>query len=109
MKTTKMNVRLFLVAILAGGLSAAPDSRIAGTWQGKMDEVPAVTLTVRDEGGKLSGTGSGPKAEGKESIPLVNPSLDEKIFSFQLKNPKEELTSFKLELTAENEGNLKGG
>jgi hypothetical protein len=26
-----------------------------------------------------------------------------------LKNPKEELTSFKLELTAENEGNLKGG
>jgi hypothetical protein len=86
-----MNLRLFLIAILAGGLSAAPDSCIVGTWQGKMDEVPAVTLTVKDEGGKLSGTvtfyrivddGSGPKAEGKESVPLVILRWIERFFPF---------------------------
>jgi D-alanyl-D-alanine carboxypeptidase len=98
--------------------AAAVSSSIAGVWQGKLEDVPAVTVTVEDGGGKLSGTatfyrivndGSGPKAEGKNSAPLINPALDGKVFSFQVKNSKEELTSFKMELTAENEANLKGG
>ena len=90
----------------------------AGTWQGNMDGLPVVTLTVQDDAGALSGTvtfsrivddGSGPRIDGRTSTPIINPVLDGKTLCYQVKNPKDELTTFKLELTAENEGVLKGG
>ena len=93
-------------------------STIAGTWQGKMDNLPVVTLTVHEDGGNLSGTvtfyrivddGSGPRAEGKSSSPLINPSLDGKTLSFEVKGRNGEPAPFKLEVTGENEGLLKGG
>jgi hypothetical protein len=107
-----------LFTIAAAGLTAAAESPVAGTWQGKMEEVPAVVLTVKDDQGKLSGSitfykivddGSGPRAEGKNTAALIHPVLDGKTLSFQVKNPQDEVTKFKMELTAENEANLRGG
>ena len=42
---------------LAAMLAAPPtnNSSILGVWRGKMDSLPAITLTIEDEGGKLSG------------------------------------------------------
>ncbi len=113
-----MSRRLFLLTIFTAGLTAAAESPVAGTWQGKMEQVPAVVLTVKDDQGKLSGTitfykivddGSGPRAEGKNTATLIDPELDGKTLSFQVKNPQDEVTKFKMDLTAENEANLRGG
>jgi hypothetical protein len=83
-----------LIATLVGGTATAANSPIAGTWQGKTGDVPAVTLTVKDEGGKLSGSavfykilddGSGPKVAGKDTSALINAKFEGKIFSFEVK------------------------
>ena len=34
----------------------AAESEIGGTWRGKLHDLPAMVLTVKDEGGKVSGT-----------------------------------------------------
>lgn len=52
---------LALAVLLCGAVKAqdaavkAPVSSITGVWRGQMDNMPAVTLTITDEGGKLSG------------------------------------------------------
>ena len=58
---------------------------------------------------RIVNDGSGPKAEGKNTAALVDPVLDGKTLSFQVKNPNGEPRSFKLEVTGENEALLKGG
>lgn len=117
MRIRTVFIRVIITVALLGGLAAA-ESPLDGTWQGKMDGVPAVAVTVKDNGGKLSGTvtfyrivndGSGPRAEGKNTSDLVNPKLEGKTLSFQVRNPNNELSSFQMELTAENEAILKGG
>lgn len=58
-----MKTRTFatLLALLLGaGLNfaqntQAPPASLVGVWRGQMDNLPAVTLTIRNEGGKLSG------------------------------------------------------
>ena len=107
---------LVLIAALAGGSTAA-ESPLAGTWEGKMDGVPAVTLTLKEAGGALSGTivfykivddGSGPKVAGKDTAVLVNPKQEGKVLSFQVKGPNDALIDFQMEFTANGEGDLKG-
>ena len=106
-----------VVALMAGSAVAAADSSIAGTWQGKMGDVPAVTLTIKDDRGKLSGTvifyrivdqGSGPQAAGKSSAEMIDAKLEGKLFSFQSKGSQGELSSYQMELTGKNEGTFKG-
>lgn len=51
---------LILTTLLCGAVHAqtAPSttsSTITGVWRGQMDNLPAVTITIRDEGGRLSG------------------------------------------------------
>jgi hypothetical protein len=107
---------LILIAALAGGPLAA-ESPLAGTWQGKLDGVPAVTLTVKEEGRGWSGTivfykivdeGSGPQVAGKDTSVLVDPKLEGKSLSFQVKHPNDALIGFRFELTGNGEGELKG-
>ena len=106
-----------VVALMAGSAVAAADSSIAGTWQGKMGDVPVVTLTVKDDHGKLGGTaifykivenGSGPQVTGKSSTDMIDAKLEGKVFSFQTKGPQGELSSYQMELTGKNEGKFKG-
>src|SRR5215510_11059452 len=51
-------------------------SLIAGIWEGKTEGVPAITLTIKDDGNKLSGSvtfyriendGNGPTVTGKDT------------------------------------------
>ena len=106
-----------VVALMAGSAVAAADSSIAGTWQGKMGDVSVVTLTVKDDDGKLGGTaifykvvdnGSGPRVVGKSSTDMIDAKLEGKVFSFQTKGPQGELSSYQMELTGKNEGKFKG-
>lgn len=107
---------LILIAALAGG-SAAAESPLAGTWQAKLDGVPAVTLTVKEDGRGWSGTiifykilddGSGPRVAGKDTCVLVSPKLEGQVLSFQVKDQSDALIGFQLELTGNGEGELKG-
>ena len=105
------------VALTAGFAAAADESLIGGTWQGKNGDVPVITLTIKDDHGKLSGTavfyrivdnGGGPQIEGKNSAEMVNPKLEGNIFSFQTKGSQGELFSYQMELTGKNQGKFKG-
>ena len=108
---------LILIAALASGPLAA-ESPIVGTWQGKMDGVPAVTLTVKEEGPGWTGTivfyrlvdeGSGPQVAGKDTRILVDPKLEGKVLSFQVKDQNDNaLIGFQFELTGADEGELTG-
>ena len=108
---------ILAVALTAGFAAGAAESPIAGTWQGKTGDVPVVTLTIKDDQGKLSGTavfykivddGGGPQVAGKSSVEMVDPKLEGKIFSFQTKGSRGELFSYRMELTGKNEGKFKG-
>jgi hypothetical protein len=108
---------LLAVAVMGGFAIAATDSPIAGKWQGKMGDVPAVTLTIKDDNGKLSGTavfyeivddGDGPKATGQSTAEMVDAKLEGKIFSFRTKGSQGEVFSYQMELTGKNEGKFKG-
>jgi D-alanyl-D-alanine carboxypeptidase len=116
-----LKLSILLVALLAfvsttdSAAQQNVDSTIAGTWQGKMDGLPVLSITVNDEGGALSGAvtfyrirdeGAGPKVEGKETTPLVSPQLDGKILSFQVKGRSGDLVSFKMELTGKSEAKV---
>jgi hypothetical protein len=48
--------RLLLLMLLMETCVIAAESPIAGTWRGKLHDLPAVVLTVKEEGGKVSGT-----------------------------------------------------
>ena len=113
----RLVVMIWAVALIAGFAAATDESPIAGTWQGKTGDVPVVTLTIKDDHGKLSGTavfykivdnGDGPQVQGKSSVEMVDPKLDGKIFSFQTKGSRGELFSYQMELTGKNEGKFKG-
>jgi hypothetical protein len=107
---------------------ATADSPIAGTWRGKMYDLPAIVLTVKDDGGKLSGailfyflhrnTEHDPwQVDTKHSIPLplIDPKFDGKTISFQVSHkeahPPRTLndppSSFQMRLTGAGEGELR--
>ena len=113
----KLAMMLAVVVLMAGIVSAAGDSPIAGRWQGKMGDVPAVTLTIKDDDGKLSGTvifyrivfsGRSPEVAGKSRAEMIDAKLDGKMFTFQTKGSQGEMLSYQLELTGKNEGSFKG-
>lgn len=103
-----MRSRLFSVSVLtamlaATGLSQAsqpadpintPDAAITGIWRCQMEGLPAVTLTVTNEGGSLTGAvlfylhrrepGQPVTATPGVPEPLLHPSFDGKTFTFQV-------------------------
>ncbi|MFZ0590758.1 MAG: hypothetical protein WAM39_09765 [Bryobacteraceae bacterium] len=44
------------LATLLYPIQAGATSQFAGEWEGKMNDLPAVELAVRDDGGKVIGT-----------------------------------------------------
>ncbi|HUE02507.1 MAG TPA: hypothetical protein VMR62_23260 [Bryobacteraceae bacterium] len=103
-----MRSRLFSVSVLtamlaATGLSQAsqpadpintPDAAITGIWRCQMEGLPAVTLTVTNEGGSLTGAvlfylhrrepGQPVTATPGVPEPLFHPTFDGKTFTFQV-------------------------
>ena len=97
-----------------GGQSSG--SSIAGIWEGKTEGVPAITLIIKEEGNKLSGSvtfyrieddGNGPAVTGKDTREMIDPKFDGKIFSYQVKGRNDELVSLQMEVTGKDEGLIK--
>ena len=85
---------------------------VAGTWEGKTEGVPAITLTIKEDGDRLSGSvtfyrieddGSGPRVTGKQTRDLINPKFDGKIFSYQVKGRNDETIDQQMEITGKDE------
>ena len=124
-------MRILIVLLLASTImavsAAASDSPIAGTWRGKMYDLPAVILTVKDDGGKLSGTilfyflhrntERDPwqvDPQHSMTLPLLDLKFDGKTLSFQVSHkeahPPRTLndppSSFQMRLTGRGEAEL---
>jgi hypothetical protein len=120
-------VKLALVALLLGPPAIAADSPIAGTWRGKLYDLPGIDLTVKDDSGKLSGTilfyflhrnteHEAWQVDMKHSmtLSLIDPKFDGKTLTFQVSHkqahPPRTLndppSSFQMRLTGEGVGEL---
>jgi hypothetical protein len=118
-------LKLTLVLILVGARTSAADSPVAGTWRGKLHDLPAVTLSVNNDGGQLNGTilfyflhrntEQDPwqvDAAHSITLPLIDPKFDGKTLSFQvshkLAHPPRTLndppSSFQMRLTGKDTG-----
>lgn len=103
MKRSWIIVTLTLVSILQVGVEgaerrgqalASAQKSVVGTWHGKMNELPAVDLTIAKDGDKLTGTavfyvvvdeGNGPKVTGKAEHALMDPKFDGTTLTFSFK------------------------
>ena len=120
--------KLMMVATLLVPNALAADSPVAGTWRGKLHDLPAVVLTLKDDGGKLSGTivfyflhrntDHDPwqvDMTHSQPLPLIDPKFDGKTVFFQVSHkgahPPRTLndppSSFQLRLTGKGEGELR--
>ena len=97
MKTLRSLVILTLVLTMVLLGAASGESIFAGTWQGKMGDLPAVTLTVKDDGGKLSGTvvfyllmrateKDSWHVDGKATETLIEPKVEGNVLSFEVRH-----------------------
>jgi hypothetical protein len=107
--------------------AAASDSPIAGTWTGRLHDLPAIKLTVNDHSGKLSGDitfyllmleDGVWKVKGDAHVDLINPRLEGKEFVFEVPHAKkhgstdpaeQEIKTFRMQLTGKNEAIFKNG
>jgi hypothetical protein len=119
--------RLLLVTIVMRTSAIGADSLVVGTWRGKLHNLPAVVLIVKDEGGKVSGTilfyflhrnteHEPWQVDIKHSmlLPLIDPKFDGKTISFWVSHkeahPPRTLndlpSSFVMRLTGKGEAEL---
>src|SRR6478672_6604620 len=69
------------------------NSRFSGTWEGKMNDLPGVELTIQDANGQVSGSigfyfqtrGDDGKWQlgEKTTVPLLSPKLEGKVLKFE--------------------------
>ena len=119
----KMWTKLLMLAALLSGVvvlskavsetntSATGSATLDGTWEGKMDGLPAVRLTVANSHGKTSGAvtfylikhapdGSNPHVDGNSSIPIENAKVAGSILTFDVHRSDGSVASFRVELKA---------
>jgi len=104
-------------------LSCTRTPPIVGVWEGRMNELPAVELIVRDDDSGLTGTivfffqrkDTGTwKVERQNDEGLIDPIFDGKTLSFKISHadahtdssPSDPLVPFSFTLTAPGEGQL---
>ena len=86
-------IRSFLIFVaLASAARSAEVSDLLGVWKGSLDSLPAVTLTMDRDGGKLTGailfylirrSGNGKEtASAGVPEPLLQPKFDGKVLTF---------------------------
>ena len=110
---------LLVLAILAG----AAGSRFTGTWDGKINDLPGVELTIRDDRGRVSGSiGFYFQSRGndgkwhlgeKMTVPLLSPKLEGNVLTFETihhkKHGSPELgpnNKYRVEFVAPNEARI---
>jgi hypothetical protein len=119
----KMFIATAVMISVFGGSCARTPNPIVGVWEGRMNELPAVELTVREDNGQLGGaivfffqrkdTGTW-KVERQNGEPLTEATFDGKALSFRISherahtdsNPSEPPVLFKLTLSSPDEGEL---
>lgn len=92
---------------------AGTQNSIVGTWTGKVNDQPAVELTVRGDSGPLEGTIVLYRPERGSEEPLVDPRFDGRILSFRVApadahavNPDAEPIVFRFTMAGPQEGEL---
>jgi hypothetical protein len=115
----------FFFAPIGSAARALDQSFFAGTWQGKMQNLPALDLKIDETGGNISGTAvfyllgrskvNEPwhESDKKYSAPLLMPHVDGKVLTFEVQRKKCEgctdlmpNAKFRMELTGPNEARL---
>jgi hypothetical protein len=111
--------------LLAATSIYAADSPIAGTWTAQMHGLPAIKMTVKDRGGKLSGNiifyflmleNGTWKVKGNAATEMIEPRLQGNTLVFEVPHAKkhgstdpadQEIKAFRLHLTGPNEAVFK--
>src|SRR5437764_1382013 len=87
---------LIIMAAFAGSCTRTHNP-IVGVWEGRMNDLPAVELTVRDDNGHLAGTivfffqrsDTGTwKVERQNGEPLIDPTFDGKTLFFKVSHER---------------------
>lgn len=100
MKTLGVVLSVVAVLAIATQLAGRARSPFAGTWQGKLNGLPAVTLTVQEVGGRLTGAivfymqkrdavNATWRVEGGSIEPLIDPHIDGRRLSFEVRRATE--------------------
>jgi hypothetical protein len=124
MKRTACNFALFLLVLFACAATpvvshaqAGPDratssAKWVGVWQGQLESVPGVVLTLGDDPGEVNGTivftvlrnGS---VVGHEARVILHPRASGNTLSFQVKRPGDSSEMLDMSLTLADDGNGK--
>jgi hypothetical protein len=98
------------------GEDPARKPSVVGVWQGRMDELPAVDLTIREDGSGLAGTvvfyrvtdeGNGPKVTGKAELALIDPRFDGSTLLFSFKRKDGAVLKAEMKLVGNDDAVLK--
>src|SRR5262249_21423651 len=112
------------LAFAANVFAADKNSAVNGVWRAQMDGVPALVMTISDEGGDLTGAilfylirrdqGQSPNSAPGIPDPLFNLRLDGKALDFRVSHRRshgartahDPPVSFRMKITGPNEGLL---
>jgi hypothetical protein len=115
---------IVILLLLQPSMPVHAKSSFAGTWEGKMNDLPGIDLNIDEAGGKVSGTivfyfqersnANEPwHVAGESPVPLLAPRVDERILTFEVQHHKchtcPELgpnVKFRVELAGPNEAQL---
>jgi hypothetical protein len=116
--------RALILALSCACVAFAADkySAVAGVWRAQMDGLPALAMTISDEGGELTGAilfylirrddGQPPRSSPGSPEPLFNLKFDGKALDFRVShrrahgNADDPPVNFRLTITGPNEGML---
>ena len=115
-------IRLLLLVLefVTGALAGGAKSPFVGTWEGKLNDLPAVEIRIRETGGRINGEitfpfhqrGSDGKWEVKSrhTTPMIAPNVHGKTLTFETTHHKSHGSTvlgpnvkFRMDLTSQHE------
>ena len=90
---------IVILILLQPSMPVHAKSSFAGTWEGKMNDLPGIDLNIDETGGKVSGTivfyfqersnANEPwHVAGESPVPLLAPRVDGRILTFEVQHHK---------------------
>jgi hypothetical protein len=124
-----MKLRALILALSCACVAFAADkySAVTGVWRAQMDGLPALTMTISDEGGELTGAilfylirrddGQPARSSPGSPEPMFNLKFDGKTLDFRVSHRRahpprtvnDPPVNFRLTITGPNEGMLGEG